>query len=307
MSTTAAGGIARVQSAIGVRQIGWLALAAAGITAGLITYGAWVRVSASGLGCPNWPLCSGDIFPGHHKEALIESGHRFFAGLTLVLVFVLALAGYWRRREIPGAARLLGAAAVLIVVQAVLGGVTVLTHLPGSIRLVHLAVALTILATLSAAGWLVLSRDWRPAPAHRGTRAFPLVVLVAAAILVGGSIVATQTSFGCLDLPFCNGHATSTAKWLHSLHRVMGVVLFAGIGLTALELRRRGGTPLMWRILAVSGALVVAQMSVGAAAISLTLPGGLRILHVALATLTWWSLVSLWTVTLVWPKARPET
>ncbi|MCH8199947.1 MAG: COX15/CtaA family protein, partial [Chloroflexi bacterium] len=46
-----------------LRRAGWLALGAAVLTVGLITYGSWVRTSGSGLGCPDWPLCEGAIVP----------------------------------------------------------------------------------------------------------------------------------------------------------------------------------------------------------------------------------------------------
>jgi heme A synthase len=46
-----------------MRRAGQLAMIAAGLTGGLIAYGAWVRVSGSGLGCPDWPLCEGVVIP----------------------------------------------------------------------------------------------------------------------------------------------------------------------------------------------------------------------------------------------------
>ena len=85
--------------AVSPRSIGMLALAAALMTAGLITYGSWVRVSGSGLGCPDWPLCQGGVTPGD-TAAAIEFGHRVYAGLTMLAVFAAAALAFPRRAEI---------------------------------------------------------------------------------------------------------------------------------------------------------------------------------------------------------------
>ena len=66
----------RLSEGIPLRRIGILALAAAIATIGLVTYGSWVRVSGSGLGCPDWPLCNGGLIPGGDRAAAIEYGHR---------------------------------------------------------------------------------------------------------------------------------------------------------------------------------------------------------------------------------------
>ena len=57
-----------------VRNAGRLALLAAVLTVGLIAYGSWVRVSGSGLGCPDWPLCEGGIVPELEGDTAIEFG-----------------------------------------------------------------------------------------------------------------------------------------------------------------------------------------------------------------------------------------
>jgi len=282
----------RVESRVTARRIGWMALALALVTAGLITYGSWVRVSAAGLGCPDWPLCDGGLLPGGTRASAIEYGHRILAGVTMVLVAAVGVLAFRRRREVLGSWALLALAAVLIFVQAGLGGITVLADLPGWVRLAHLAMGMIIVALLAAGGLAVLARQWAPSPSP--LHAFPLVLTAAGIIMVGGSIVATHTSFGCLDLPVCDGGASTMATWLHTLHRSLGLVLFAGVVFMAVEMRRRGGTRPMAVALGSLALFLVVQMSVGAASIAVEMPDGLRVLHVALASLTWLSLIALW-------------
>lgn len=277
------------------RRLGWMALALALVTAGLITYGSWVRVSASGLGCPDWPLCeSGSALPGGTTASRIEYGHRLLAGVTMVLVWALGFLAFRRRHEMGGAWKLTALAALLILAQAILGGVTVLTHLPGWVRLAHLAMGMILVGVLTSGGLMVLSREWQAAPAR--LQALPLLLIAAAIILAGGSIVATHTSFGCLDLPLCDSSATAKAAALHTLHRSLGLLLVAAAGVAGYVIKRRGASrPALAAFAALAGFLV-AQMLLGALSIAVEFPDGMRILHVALASLIWLSLVAFWTL-----------
>ena len=276
--------------AVTPRSIGILALAAALMTAGLVTYGSWVRVSGSGLGCPDWPLCQGGITPGD-TAAAIEFGHRVYAGFTMLAVFAAAALAFPRRAEMGAPALFLVSAAALILIQAIIGGVAVLAELPQFIIMVHLTMAMTILALLTASGLRLLTRG--------GASAFDLparaaVLVAAGAIMVGGSTVATQTGPGCLNIPFCAADSTTMATWLHTFHRALGIVLFLTAVVVFFAVRRSGGPPLATGLSAALVVLVVAQGAAGIVAVVTTFPDSLRILHVGFATLIWASLIGLW-------------
>lgn len=277
---------------IRLHQLAWLALAATLVTAGLITYGAWVRVSSSGLGCPNWPLCTDASNNG--KAALIESGHRVMATLDVVLVYFAALIAFLKRREARSAARFLYVAAALIVAQAVLGGVTVILELPGFVRLAHLSLALTVLATLAVATTLLFSPMSDRTSDRTSLAISPklLVFLTIATVLVGGSIVATQTSFDCLSLPFCESSAPRMAGALHAAHRLLGLILGLVIVAVVLTLRTAGPNLPLRRVGLILCGLVAMQLFLGVAAIELSFPGALRILHLGLAACIWWAMVT---------------
>ena len=282
----------RLGEGIPLRRIGILAIAAAIATIGLVTYGSWVRVSGSGLGCPDWPLCNGGLIPGGDRATAIEYGHRLFAGLTMIGVFSAAFLSFQRRRDIPLPSVLLVTAAALILIQAALGGAAVLAELPGSIVLAHLGMAMIVLALMTTAGLLILTQD-RPIAQFR-LRAQPLVLIGAFVIMIGGSIVATESSFKCLDLPFCDGGTNVMSQWLHGFHRVAGLFLGGGVGFLLWHLWRRGCPQPLFQITLVLAGLLVAQMILGVVAIVQTFPSELRILHVFLATLVWWTLVAIW-------------
>ena len=278
---------------ISPQGIGWLAMVAAAMTAGLVIYGAWVRVSGSGLGCPDWPLCNGGVVPGGDRAAAIEYGHRLYAGLTMVMVAASAVLGFRRRREVPRAAGFLIAAALLILAQAALGGAVVLTELHGFVRLAHMVIAMGIIGLLTIGGLAILARPGQGGLGRGGSG--HMLLAGAGVILIGASIVATSTGFGCLDLPLCRD-STIMSTWLHSLHRVLGVLLFLGVAFVAWRLLRRGERGLLLKTTVGVGLVLIAQISVGAATVALTLPLELRVLHVGLAALIWWGLVGIWSL-----------
>src|SRR5207245_3118395 len=115
-----------------------LSLATALATYALVVLGGVVRVSGSGLGCPDWPLCHGRFLPPLDVHAIIEYSHRTTASLTSVLVVLTAVVawGAWRTpRDLVIPATV---AAGLLAVEVALGGVTVRLELAPVMVLGHL-------------------------------------------------------------------------------------------------------------------------------------------------------------------------
>ncbi len=98
----------------------------------LVVLGAVVRVTGSGLGCPDWPLCHGGLLPPLDAQAIIEYTHRlvasFLVGPLVLATGCVAWLAYRRERwlVVPATVALL-----LLLGQAMLGGATVLNELPG--------------------------------------------------------------------------------------------------------------------------------------------------------------------------------
>src|SRR6058998_289110 len=133
------------------KRFATLAWSAAACAYLLVVLGAVVRVTGSGMGCgDHWPLCNGHLFPPLNEiPTVIEWSHRLVAGLVSILVFALA-AYAWRLRRGAGS-RGRGAAYVafgLLVVQVLLGAVTVKTGLTPAMVILHLATAMLLLAAL---------------------------------------------------------------------------------------------------------------------------------------------------------------
>ena len=282
----------------------------------LVILGGVVRVTESGLGCPDWPGCDGGIFPPLETKALIEYSHRltasFVVGPLILFLFIAAWMRYRMERWILVPASV---AFGLVIAQAMLGGATVLSELPGSTVMAHLAVGeallavLVVLAVVAFRGPLLMGiPDW----AVGKTRRFPALSVVAGVavflLLLSGSYVTITGSTGaCFEWPLCQGDVfpEHRLQFIHMFHRyVAGIVgLFV---LYSLHLGFRGRTqPVEIRVLAmVSVAFIVAQVLAGAWAVSSDFSQNLRALHLALATAVWIAVSALTVLTFSRPGIR---
>ncbi len=144
-----------------------------------ILIGGNVMASDSGLACPDWPSCHGTFTPPLSGGSGIEWAHRLSAlVLSLVIGAMTALALLFERSR-PVLVRLSGAAAALVLAQALLGGLVVESDLTVGLVLAHLALATALFALLLV---LALLANFREVPrrwiefAWRASEAAPVPV-----------------------------------------------------------------------------------------------------------------------------------
>ena len=269
------------------------------VTFALITIGGLVRATESGLGCPDWPLCHGQIIPPFEYHVLIEYSHRLTASVVGLLVVACAALVWFKHRESAGLKRLMAVAVVALIVQVILGGITVLTELPAPIVTAHLFAAETLFAMLIVAALIA-----RPATtALQAARKHPYfnTVLAMAAVsmvilLTGTYIVGSGASAVCTSWPLCTSDWLPNfgLQWEHMAHR-----LIAGLGglyiiVASLKARRYKGQS---RALAGMGmgaaALVVAQVLAGAANPWFRFVPAAQIIHLSLASALWGHLIAM--------------
>jgi cytochrome c oxidase assembly protein subunit 15 len=265
-----------------------ITLAAAVALATIIVTGALVRLTGSGLGCPDWPECSESRFvavsTGHEA---IEQVNRLFTGLVAVAVIVAVLGSLVR---VPRRADLtvlsLGLVAGVIA-QVVLGGVTVLTDLNPVAVQGHFVLSIAILTDA-----LVLHRRAAEEPGpYRST--VPLGVrrhVVAAWALLGvailtGTVVTGSGPHGGDEDARRFGFAITDVARIHSLT----VLVTTGV-LLLLALRIRRGPP--WAVLGerLTGLLVaiVLQGTIGYVQYFSDVPVALVALHIVGVVVVWW-------------------
>jgi len=258
-----------------------LAWSAAACTYLLIILGAIVRITGSGMGCgEHWPLCNGRLLPPLDLPTLIEYGHRLAAALVSVLVLGLAVYAWWLRRGAGSGKRYVPSrtayvALGLLIVQVLLGAVTVKLELPPWTVILHLGTAMLLLATL-----IVAARGRRVAsPSRAGLWVLTLGFVT---VLLGALTANLGAASACLGFPLCNGQLVPDGNYLQYIqwtHRLLAYTLFGYSVWWAWRTR----APAAWGVVA----LVTLQVAVAAAMVLLGLPRSLQAIHVALGAGVW--------------------
>ncbi len=283
----------------------WFAFLAALSTWALVAVGGLVRVTESGLGCPDWPLCDGRVIPRSEKTAIFEWSHRVTAAAVTILLAIVALWAWRRYRD-----RLDILVPALVAVgfvpgQAILGAIVVWLELPGWLVGVHFVIGMLMLAVAV----VTAVAAWRGEPVHvtPGFRRLAVWTAVAGFALVstGAAVVSAHAGEACgEEWPACNGAfvAGGGDAAIQVVHRMLAYTV-AALALALAWRALRGAGPLLPG--AVPLAAVIVQMSFG---ISLVLAGEgsahapLGALHVAGSGAVWASLVALAALVLPpWP------
>src|SRR6266576_2460965 len=257
--------------------LAWSAAACAYL---LVVLGAVVRVTGSGMGCgDHWPSCNGHLFPPLNDiPTVIEWSHRLVAGVVSVLVAGLALLGWRGAGSLePGARAAAYTAVALLIVQVLLGAVTVKTGLTPVLVILHLGTAMLLLATLIAAArapWLPTPDSWLP------------ISLAFITVLFGALTANLGAMASCGGFPLCNGqiipHAGPLAA-IHWTHRLLAYTLAGYLTWWVVRSADRRA----WGLLAI----VVLQIAIAATMIQLGFPGALQAAHAAVGAGVWAAVV----------------
>ena len=283
-----------------------LILAALILAFGVVSLGAYVRLSDAGLGCPDWPGCYGALTPHlaadainaellarpdgpvSHAKAWKEMVHRYFAGTLGLLVLAIAVLAWRGRRETNGGIGLPLLLLGLIVFQALLGMWTVTQLLKPLVVSSHLLGGMT---TMSLLLWLWLRERGQSGHAYfasvdhlRASAGFGLA-LVAMQIALGGWVSTNYAALACTDFPLCQGGWVPTMDFEHgfTLRRELGETasgeLLPMAALTAIHWAHRLMALVV--VLYLSGLVLRLLHTPGYAGVGMAV-GGLLVLQISL-------------------------
>ncbi len=212
------------------------------LTFDLVLFGAFTRLTDSGLGCPDWPGCYGSATPMGakseitaaqtamptgpvtHSKAWIEMVHRYLATGVGVLILLLASLSWWQRRHHPAIRPGWPTfTLVWVCLQGAFGALTVTMKLFPAIVTLHLMFGIGLLALLMAQAVRYDGAGARPLPARLRQGLWAGFVLLWLQIALGGWVSTNYAVLACPDFPTCNGQWIPAMNWQgFSLWRELG-------------------------------------------------------------------------------------
>ena len=283
-------------------RLAWASLAALSL---IVLTGAGVRLTGSGLGCPDWPKCYGHAYPPFSTHALIEFGNRALSGIVGVLTVVVFAAAFARRPFRRDLAWLSLTLPLGVVAQAVLGGFTVREHLAPGFVMAHFSLSMLILIGAFALAWRAQDepaggrQERAGAPGPVRWAVWALLPLGALTIVAGTGATAAGPHAG--GSPGQRIHRLTfkgpdTLQWMVHEHATIAALFGVTVIGAWFLCRRRGAAGKLLEALTVLGVLLAAQGLVGSVQYELRLPTDIVWVHVGLATAGW--LAVLWAVAL---------
>jgi cytochrome c oxidase assembly protein subunit 15 len=210
------------------------------LTFDLIVFGAFTRLTDSGLGCPDWPGCYGQASPFGAREqiagaqaalpsgpvtwskAWIEMVHRYLAMAVGLLILVAAIGGWLKRRELPHSPWWSLLTLAWVIVQGLFGKYTVTLKLYPAIVTLHLLGGMVLLLLLVLQHESFRNRPVAGTWPRRWVGAVLALVLVQVAL--GGWVSTNYAVLACSGFPTCNG------QWWPAMDATHGFTLLRELG-----------------------------------------------------------------------------
>jgi cytochrome c oxidase assembly protein subunit 15 len=278
-------------------QLAWFTL---GLLMVVVVTGAGVRLTRSGLGCPDWPKCHGGALPPANLNSIIEYGNRVLSGLVSVVglgVWIASLRRRPRRRDLTLISAFFP---VFLFAEAALGALTVKHDLAPGYVMAHFGVGMLVLIASVLLVWRCRSDEpQEPSRLPRPLWAMIWTLLPLGAVVVFAGTVATAAgphAGGQKNQPVhrLDFKGDETLRWAVHAHGHIAAALGVLALASWLYMQMTGGPRKVFVPLTATTVLLGIQGLVGHIQWDNKLPAEIVFVHVALACTTWVTL--LWSV-----------
>lgn len=281
------------------------------VTLVLIPLGGYVRQSGSGLACPDWPLCYGQVGPPLDREGtLIEFSHRMVGLVVSLLALAVGILAIRHRRESSFILKAAIIAGVGIVAQVGLGAAVVLVELQPFLIMAHLAMAFGFLATMIIVSLAAQRASQPPSEVSPTTSSGEKALLIgtlaslSALLLAGAFAGGSGAAMGCQGWPLCNDQfipggdlATKWQVWIIYAHRLLTIPTATMVFVLAWRWRRHE-IPALRKNATQAAVLMIVQIGLGALNPLFLIPVAVAVAHLAVAAIIWTHLVVVTTLSL---------
>jgi len=281
-----------------------------------ISLGSAVRLTGSGLSCPDWPLCYGLWFPNQEKlsmisdvnyefyQIMLEWIHRFNAAIFITpLTLIVFIIGF-KLNNSDISQKTLYAILVFLAVQGLIGGFTVFDrNSPWSVA-IHLGFALILLLLVIRVFIQSLNLNLDISfPKIKGKLSTLIIsiVFIMLTMLMGAIVSKSGSSLACDIWPLCSNDGLSIFqhnKFIHIIHRVLAIISAISIYFVVKSYRDTRQYKMIYRLLNILVAVIVLQILIGATVIFTELNMYIAMLHQSLAVILFMMLSFLFWFTL---------
>lgn len=266
----------------------------------IVFTGSAVRLTASGMGCPDWPKCYGSYIAPLQINAWIEYGNRLLTGFVGLAVIAASLMAFLRRPfrwhlAVFGALLPLG-----VIAQAILGAFVVKQHLPPELVIGHFLLSMLLLDAAFALFWCS-----RYEPGERRFSEDFIGVWAVRALIPFGQLTVLLGTITTGAGPHPGDHneelvrrfdfrGEDTLEWIAQRHAAMAVIFAIAALVVLFILMRKGADSRAVKPVKVVLGLIVFQITLGVTQWLLHLPALMVWFHIVVATLLW--IAILWAV-----------
>ena len=266
----------------------------------IVFTGSAVRLTASGMGCPDWPKCYGSYIAPLQINAWIEYGNRLLTGFVGLAVIAASLMAFLRR---PFRWHLAVFGALLpvgVIAQAILGAFVVKHHLPPELVIGHFLLSMILLDAAFALFWCS-----RYEPGERRFSEDFVGVWAVRALIPFGQLTVLLGTITTGAGPHPGDHneelvrrfdfrGEDTLEWIAQRHAAMAVIFAIATLVVLFILMRKGADSRAVKPVKVVLGLIVFQITLGVTQWLLHLPALMVWFHIVVATLLW--IAILWAV-----------
>lgn len=268
-----------------------------------ISLGGFVRVTGSGLGCPDWPLCYGKIIPPMNYHTLIEWGHRTSGALLGLLILLVNIIVWVQNRNNKFLTITSLISLFLVIIVGGIGGAVVLTELEPSLRTLHLFLAQMIIFCLGLSYVSIntnnLSLKNQIIIDKYSLMAGAITLTVIISLLSGSYAVWKGAGTVCSSWPFCTSSSIipeSFLGWIHMIHRIASSLAgIVGLIFLYIFLKKKFSTT-VFALSSFSLAMIFSQIILGALNPWTKFDVWIRVAHLGASSLLWGSVAILFSV-----------